>query len=548
MSTDRPNSGVQNLRAMFENQEANAQRSSSPSGRSSVGEGERKVSKVRASFVSVDRPGDLVDTTGAGDMSAESNGDNAVEKKDASTTSSALNVSDHVQAHTTPSEEPENTESKTPQITSVDTNSTKASVEAEQTKPKESTSALNNTASIQEATSSSAAATESASKTSVLPTKDVPAENSDKPTTSGEEEPGPLKPAEPTNTATSAAVTSTPKSVTKKPSRANVAAKDSTPASPAVRQNKADTPSKTLTPKTKPSLNFRQSKGPASPAVSKAEVPKSPARPTTSDSKASEKSASSHKATSRGGRSSLTAQTASSAAKSKPGSSDPSKNASNDKSLPTRSKPRSPTRPMKLPSHLTAPTAASAARQDSNKAAAKSGPIAKVSGTSSVRSSLGDLKSSTHNAKNGLGRSNSTATRPNQRPAGSKPVVADEGFLARMMRPTASSASRAHEKPDSKPAQSKPPTTIKPRSATDSKPKASAKTEQSKQDPSSGSEAKTTSVPNGHVEKPTTATPVKENQQPTQKESTPALKQDDTNIDASIAGIGTPGVDAPTIR
>ncbi|KAG8631106.1 hypothetical protein KVT40_000246 [Elsinoe batatas] len=546
MSTDRPNSGVQNLRAMFENQEANAQRSSSPGGRSSAGgDGDRKVSKVRASFVSVDRPGDLASAGAGGEGSVVDGSEHGLDKQENgnNTNSSDTTGAAVQQSNETQGEDARSSQAPPAQATDPITQPAPA---VEQQKSEDVLTDPNKK--VQDHTEKteqtpSSPAVNGPIMASTLPTKDIPAENPDKQTTGVEEEPGPLKPAEPTNTATSAAVQSTPKSVSKKPSRANVSGTAGAAASPATKQNKQDTPSKTLTPKSKPSLNFRQSKGPTSPALTKPEVPRSPARPTTSDSKASEKSSSSAKPVSRGGRSSLTAQTASSAAKNKPTAADSNKHASTDKSLPIRTKPRSPTRPVKLPSHLTAPTAASAAKSENSKPASKTGPIGKVSGTSSVRSSLGDLKSSTHSAKSGLGRSNSTATRPAPRASNTKPVVADEGFLARMTRPTASSASRAHEKTDTKPAPSKPvTTTLKPRATTDAKHKAAPKSDKAQDGPFA---VKPPAILNGQA---------KAASQPNEpKESTPAAtespaKQDETTIDSSIAGIGTPGIDASTIR
>ncbi|KAF2223653.1 hypothetical protein BDZ85DRAFT_112373 [Elsinoe ampelina] len=290
MSTDRPNSGVQNLRAMFENQEANAQRSSSPGGRSSAGgDGDRKVSKIRASFVSVDRPGDLASGSVGGEGSVVDGSEHGGDKQEnghntssSDTTGAAVQQSDKTQGA-------DGTITQAPPAQATDPITQPAPAVEKQKSEDVLTSPNKNLSDHTEKTEQkpSAPAVNGPTMASTLPTKDIPAGNPDKQTTGGEEEPGPLKPAEPTNTATSADVQSTPKSVVKKPSRANVSGTAGAAASPATKQNKQDTPSKTLTPKPKPSLNFRQSKGPASPALTKPEVPRSPARPTTSDSKAS---------------------------------------------------------------------------------------------------------------------------------------------------------------------------------------------------------------------------------------------------------------------
>lgn len=132
----------------------------------------------------------------------------------------------------------------------------------------------------------------------------------------------------------------------------------------------------------------------------------------------------------------------------------------------TKPRPKSPTRPAKLPTSITAPTAASAAK------------TAALAGASSSRTPTG--ASATSIARHGSTRSKSRPTPPTRtasvratngvaRPAApaapaSKPRAeshgaatgqkpAGQGFLARMMRPTASSASKAHEKvvPPAKP-------------------------------------------------------------------------------------------------
>jgi len=110
-------------------------------------------------------------------------------------------------------------------------------------------------------------------------------------------------------------------------------------------------------------------------------------------------------------------------------------------------KPRSPTRPVRLPSHLTAPTASSAAKHGEEtveqkvarkpSAVSKSAPKA-VAPAAKKQPSRASLTPSTAAMK----RSDSRA---------STRGGADEGFLARMMRPTASSANKTQEKPASPP-------------------------------------------------------------------------------------------------
>lgn len=112
--------------------------------------------------------------------------------------------------------------------------------------------------------------------------------------------------------------------------------------------------------------------------------------------------------------------------------------------------PKPTTQAVKLPSHLTAPTASSAAKHEKP----EKGPPATAAAASKApkaafRASLASAKPPTTATKSSLARSNSTATKAS-RPSTSRSVAADEGFLARMMRPTAASSSKVHEKTDVK--------------------------------------------------------------------------------------------------
>ncbi|KAG9785657.1 hypothetical protein KCU88_g2406, partial [Aureobasidium melanogenum] len=111
-------------------------------------------------------------------------------------------------------------------------------------------------------------------------------------------------------------------------------------------------------------------------------------------------------------------------------------------------KPRSPNVPNKLPAAATAPTAASAARTEAHRSPTDPHPrqsIAKRPSATSVR----PPRASTSSTTTTLAKKTSHASltnghdRPKSRVSTSKP---DEGFLARMMRPTASSAQKVHEK------------------------------------------------------------------------------------------------------
>ena len=112
-------------------------------------------------------------------------------------------------------------------------------------------------------------------------------------------------------------------------------------------------------------------------------------------------------------------------------------------------RPKSPTRPVRLPSHLTAPTASSSAKHEEDgaqKLARKPSTVSRPAAPKAVpaarkQTSRASLAPST--------TSSAAPKRPTSR--ASTRGGAEEGFLARMMRPTASSASKTHDKPASPP-------------------------------------------------------------------------------------------------
>ncbi|MCJ1241190.1 hypothetical protein MMC14_009194 [Varicellaria rhodocarpa] len=128
-------------------------------------------------------------------------------------------------------------------------------------------------------------------------------------------------------------------------------------------------------------------------------------------------------------------------------------------STSAKPKPKSPTRPARLPAAATAPTAASAARLSG---APQSRSPSRTGTTTISRKPLTLNKDASTSRFRGP-QTGSTSTKiasrppPTSNPAaeGPKPrnVVGkapDEGFLARMMRPTASSASKVHDKTEQK--------------------------------------------------------------------------------------------------
>ena len=122
----------------------------------------------------------------------------------------------------------------------------------------------------------------------------------------------------------------------------------------------------------------------------------------------------------------------------------------------TKPKPRSPTRPVALPSHLTAPTASSAAKHDLPRPSSSAALRRKPSVLTSDRTTRTKTPTALHkqpsraslpgNAAALARRRESQGSHTSNRPA----VPPDDGFLARMMRSTASSASKTHEKPEIK--------------------------------------------------------------------------------------------------
>ena len=115
---------------------------------------------------------------------------------------------------------------------------------------------------------------------------------------------------------------------------------------------------------------------------------------------------------------------------------------------PTKSTttPKSPTRPSKLPSAATATTATTAAKRDSQapaqQPAKKSAPRASLPASQS-RATGATAASALHKKSSRASLAPNGHDRPKSRVSLNKP---DDGFLARMMRPTQSSQQKTHEK------------------------------------------------------------------------------------------------------
>ncbi|RYO86058.1 hypothetical protein DL766_003651 [Monosporascus sp. MC13-8B] len=153
-------------------------------------------------------------------------------------------------------------------------------------------------------------------------------------------------------------------------------------------------------------------------------------------------------------------------------------------------KPRSPTRPVKLPSSLTTPTAASAAKLGNGAVTAASPgrrPVSRASGGTTQNldanpashrphSRTGASATGTTSGTKTLKRQSSTVGRPRpslgpppkqrakDHPVAKREAHVDESFLARMMRPTRASASKTAEKsPLSPPRKHNAPAPAQPR-------------------------------------------------------------------------------------
>ena len=138
-------------------------------------------------------------------------------------------------------------------------------------------------------------------------------------------------------------------------------------------------------------------------------------------------------------------------------------------SVPKKPTSKPPTRPVKLPAAATAPTAASAAKLGGN-APSRSPSRASTNGTSNDRklppavkrdrlsiqtrgppsATTPGLQKKTPRPVTHTQRPPTATTPALQKKASRTSLPPDEGFLARMMRPTASSASKVHEKIETK--------------------------------------------------------------------------------------------------
>ncbi|SLM35515.1 hypothetical protein LPUS_04817 [Lasallia pustulata] len=268
------------------------------------------------------------------------------------------------------------------------------------------------------------------------------------------------KPREPTpaksaSTATAKATGSRPLTI----STSKEATSASTASKPTAAGKSATTPKTPHTPKT---LHTSDRK-PSSTTHSPKQPTRSPRQPVSSRSSFKEPSKESSRE--KPGRSPVATKSATVAApKPRQTSASESANA-NKKTTPTsplsKPKPRSPTRPVRLPASATAPTAASAAKvaggqpSRSPSRASISSNLGRKPSTLNKDRTLASSRGVPPGASSNQGRktsrpslpaSSNASDKPKTRTSIGAPKAADQGFLARMMRPTASSTSKTHEK------------------------------------------------------------------------------------------------------
>ncbi|KAJ4286667.1 hypothetical protein N0V90_012919 [Kalmusia sp. IMI 367209] len=515
------NSGVRNLRAMFENQTAAA--SPEPRGRSPAGSGtndvNRPTSKVRASFVSVEpsgTPKELGTTKGVSINTpqaqrresfsvSDDSGDVAVSelKKVVSDEKEERRKSVAVD-ETIPEQAVETRESSRapppireapetmPNLGSIMKGSDFPEPEAtpvEQPTEEEPT--------VQPGEEQTAPVEKNESAAEPLVTE-APADNPDK-VVSGAQEEASLKPADPTDEATVAgggalppptedlshpttteAVPQTPKiteskaeasktpttngrASTKKPAAISTArspvrgassARSPLPKSPGAarlpRTPTAPKPTAAVAPSKSPAPAKAQPKPTAAKETTKAPTSKTtraPVKPSSATAGTTASAAAKAKAPAAETRKSTATSTTSTATKT--ASSAPSSKESTTTSPGgfKKPRPRSPTRPVRLPSHLTAPTASSAAKHGEEAASQKL--VRKPSTATKPPQKAAAPAAKKQPSRASLAPSTASARRPESR--ASTKGGAEEGFLARMMRPTASSASKLHDKPASPP-------------------------------------------------------------------------------------------------
>lgn len=241
--------------------------------------------------------------------------------------------------------------------------------------------------------------------------EDKEAENPDKPVTGAEEEPGAMKPADPTSA----------KAVSGGKALPPVGEDLRKTTSNEKKGAAAKTNGSRISSVKPAAISTKSTSKPASSVKSPGSTAKSPLSPPAH-----------HGLTKKSSRTSLTAPTAASVARAAAADKSAGSN-----SAPAKPKPREVTKPLEVSSRLTAPTAASRARLESATAAeSKPKPVAASRPKPSTASARPTPRTSLARPES---RSSQSNTRKNAGPV-------DGSFLERMTRPTAASSNKAHEK------------------------------------------------------------------------------------------------------
>lgn len=282
--------------------------------------------------------------------------------------------------------------------------------------------------------------------------EDKPPENPDKPVTGTEEEPVDMKPADPADVEAVSGGEALP------PVAEDLRASTKPASSTAAKKAESKKP---MTNGKPAAISTKAPTKPASSSVkSPISQPKTPSSANASSTVESTTSSAQKPPVKKASRSSLTAPTAASMAHTRTGQD----KTANTKTSPTaKPKPREVTKPVNLPSHLTAPTASSRAKHD---------PEPSTTSTASAR------RTSTNSRAKPTASSNKTTSRsslaPQPRPgsrgseshARRSTAPVDSSFLDRMMKPTAASSQHVREKVEStakSPPRAKATATTKPK-------------------------------------------------------------------------------------
>lgn len=392
-SEHRSSSAVRNLRSLFENKQSDSpdpdHRGRSPSALSAAtgeteGGGLRRTSRVRASFVSVEPTSNMVTV-----QPSESNVGQGEGVGEA--------------------------------VGRIDL---KKAVSEEPTGSEEAVGGLPGTSNV-----------EPAARQLAQPAEDKEPENPDKPMTAAEEEPISMKPADPASAeAVSGGQALPPVAEDLRKSKSHKAnAEKETEKKPAANGT------------TKPAAISTKAASRAGPAIKSPASVKSPSSATSASKPSISEPSTSQPAKAplkKPSRSSLTAPTAASMARS--GHADKPASAATSKA-----KPRETTKPVSLPSHLIAPTASSRAKHEPEAQSKPATSNARASTTTKPKTSTTAAASKPGRAS--LAPDHRPGSRTSQTSHPRRSVAPTDGsFLERMMKPTTASASKTQEKTEMK--------------------------------------------------------------------------------------------------